>query len=160
MFTKEGIRALHGWTHDSLDLVYAHALALTPQQFVIEIPGFGRASVRDQLMHVIACEQGWVHGLQNLSWSKWSGADFPTAASLQAAKEQVKNETIAYLEGLSDQQLNTELTDRPANWVRPPGTPAFVLHHVLTHAFHHKGQVVAMFRLLGCPAPDTDLQRE
>jgi hypothetical protein len=28
-----------------------------------------------------------------------------------------------------------------------------------THAFHHKGQIVAMLRILGCPAPDTDLQQ-
>jgi len=31
--------------------------------------------------------------------------------------------------------------------------------HVITHAFHHKGQIVAMLRILGYPAPDTDLQQ-
>ncbi|WP_125488078.1 DinB family protein [Edaphobacter aggregans] len=35
--------------------------------------------------------------------------------------------------------------------------PALILHHVLTHAFHHKGQIVAMCRALVQPAPDTDL---
>jgi uncharacterized damage-inducible protein DinB len=34
-----------------------------------------------------------------------------------------------------------------------------ILLHVITHTFHHKGQVVAMLRVLGHPAPDTDLQR-
>jgi uncharacterized damage-inducible protein DinB len=68
-------------------------------------------------------------------------------------------ETIAYLDQLSDTQLNTELARRPNDWSGPLRTPAFILHHVITHAFHHKGQVVAMFRLLGRPAPDTDLQR-
>ena len=38
-------------------------------------------------------------------------------------------------------------------------TPALVLHHVLTHAFHHKGQIVAMCRTFGHPAPDTDLNQ-
>jgi uncharacterized damage-inducible protein DinB len=38
-------------------------------------------------------------------------------------------------------------------------SPAFILLHVVTHTFHHKGQVVAMLRTLGYPAPDTDLQR-
>lgn len=38
-------------------------------------------------------------------------------------------------------------------------SPAFILLHVITHAFHHKGQVVAMLRILGYPAPDTDLQQ-
>jgi len=36
-------------------------------------------------------------------------------------------------------------------------TPAHVIHHVLTHAFHHKGQIVSMCRMLGYPAPETDL---
>jgi uncharacterized damage-inducible protein DinB len=38
-------------------------------------------------------------------------------------------------------------------------TPALILHHLLTHAFHHKGQTVAMCRILGHPAPDTDLNQ-
>jgi len=28
----------------------------------------------------------------------------------------------------------------------------------LARQFHHKGQIVAMLRILGYPAPDTDLQ--
>ncbi|PYV64939.1 MAG: hypothetical protein DMG97_33515 [Acidobacteria bacterium] len=36
--------------------------------------------------------------------------------------------------------------------------PVF-LSHVLMHAFHHKGQVVTTLRVLGYPAPDTDLQQ-
>ena len=44
-------------------------------------------------------------------------------------------------------------------WTTPHRTPAFILLHVITHGFHHKGQIVAMLRLLGYPAPDTDMQR-
>jgi uncharacterized damage-inducible protein DinB len=29
--------------------------------------------------------------------------------------------------------------------------------HLMTHAYHHKGQTVAMCRLLGYPAPMTDM---
>ena len=37
-------------------------------------------------------------------------------------------------------------------------TPAYYLHHVMTHAFHHKGQIAAMCRLLGRPfTQDMDL---
>jgi uncharacterized damage-inducible protein DinB len=38
-------------------------------------------------------------------------------------------------------------------------SPAFIVLHVKTHTFHHKGQIVAMLRILGYPAPDTDLQQ-
>ena len=57
-------------------------------------------------------------------------------------------------------ELNADIARLPPEWVGPSRSPAFILHHVFTHAFHHKGQSVAMLRLLGHPAPDTDLQRE
>jgi uncharacterized damage-inducible protein DinB len=60
---------------------------------------------------------------------------------------------------LSETQLNTRLTERPTKWFGELKSPAFILLHVITHTFHHKGQVVAMLRMLGYPAPDTDLQR-
>jgi hypothetical protein len=37
-------------------------------------------------------------------------------------------------------------------------SPVFIVLHVKTHTFHHKVQIVAMLRILGYPAPDTDLQ--
>ena len=64
-----------------------------------------------------------------------------------------------YLSGLSDSQLNSETELHFSDGDMAVRTPALVLHHVLTHAFHHKGQVVAMCRLLGYPAPDTDLNQ-
>jgi len=115
MFTKDGILALHRWTHDCLDLVYNHAATLTQRQFVAEIPGFGRASVRDQLVHIVGCEQAWVHGLQDLAWTRWSGEDFPRVPQLQEARQRVMVETVAYLERIPDEHLNRQLTDRPAD---------------------------------------------
>jgi uncharacterized damage-inducible protein DinB len=70
----------------------------------------------------------------------------------------VKAATIAYLDALPDSELNDVLARRPSDWHGDLRSPAFILHHVITHAYHHKGQVVAMCRLLGRPAPDTDLQ--
>jgi uncharacterized damage-inducible protein DinB len=63
------------------------------------------------------------------------------------------------LDRLSETELNRPLKERPREWVGELKSPVFILLHVLTHTFHHKGQVVAMLRTLGYPAPDTDLQR-
>jgi uncharacterized damage-inducible protein DinB len=148
VFTRAGLVALHGWTHQRLDLVLSHAELLTPEQFVAEIPGFGAASVRDQLLHIIQCEQLWVHRLRKIPWNPPAPADYGTVELLREAKLRTASDTIAYLDSLSDAELNAGESLNPA----------FILHHVITHTFHHKGQIVAMFRLLGHPAPDTDLQ--
>jgi uncharacterized damage-inducible protein DinB len=79
---------------------------------------------------------------------------------LLTEKRRILDATRAYLETLGEGQLNTTLAKRPEGWFGELRSPAFILLHVITHTFHHKGQVVAMLRALGHPAPDTDLQRE
>jgi uncharacterized damage-inducible protein DinB len=54
---------------------------------------------------------------------------------------------------LTEEQLNTTLTRRPVDWGGELRSPGFILVHVITHAFHRKGQVVAMLRILGYPTP-------
>jgi uncharacterized damage-inducible protein DinB len=80
-------------------------------------------------------------------------------AALVAAKNRIRNATRDYLGDLTEQQLNTTLATRPVDWGGELRSPAFIVLHVITHAFHHKGQIVAMLRIVGHPAPDTDLQR-
>lgn len=97
--------------------------------------------------------------LRGVSFTDHDPAAFVQVADGRHLFEEVGRQTIAYLSSLTDQQLNA---DRELHF--PDGdfavrTPALVLHHVLTHAFHHKGQIVAMCRVLGYPAPDTDLNQ-
>ncbi len=157
MFTREGIRAFHAWTHEKLDLLFDHAEKLPSELFVREMPGFGRASVREQLSHILGCEQFWLCNLQNLKLERVPASSHKAVADLKRLKRQVIADTHRYLDALSEQELNAE-TFQPPGRTGPLRSPAFILHHVLTHAFHHKGQVVAMCRLLDFPAPDTDMQ--
>jgi uncharacterized damage-inducible protein DinB len=159
LFTIDGIRALHGWTHDRTDQLIRHAATLSPALFVTPLEGFASATVREQLMHILSCEDNWIRRLQHIPRSPWRPEDFATADSLGEARTRVMAVTLKYLDGLSAEQLNTPLDRVPPEWLGPPRSPGFIFHHILTHAFHHKGQVVAMFRLLGHPAADTDLQR-
>jgi uncharacterized damage-inducible protein DinB len=97
--------------------------------------------------------------LQDKARLPWGKKDCANMEIFLAEKERVRLATRAYLDGLSDAELNRPLARRPREWVGELKSPAFILLHVVTHAFHHKGQVVAMLRTLGYPAPDTDLQR-
>ena len=159
MFTDDGIRELHRWTHERIDLLIEHCTTLAADEFTRVLPGFGQSSVRDQFMHILGAEERWVRRLQDLPLRAWSAADFPTAAPLRAVRDNVVRQTLAYLDGLPPEALNVPLARPPKEWIGELRSPAFILHHVFTHAFHHKGQVVAMCRLLGHPAPDTDLQQ-
>jgi uncharacterized damage-inducible protein DinB len=159
VFTKAGIIELHDAMHQRLDLVLRH-IATAPDDIAhTPVSGFGHPSVWKQLVHILTCEEGWVHDLQDQAFAGWGEEDCPNMAPLEAAKDRIREATRAYVSGLTEEELNTTLTERPVDWAGELRSPAFILLHVITHAFHHKGQVVAMLRILGYPAPDTDLQR-
>jgi len=158
MFSKDAILELHTTTHERMDLLLRHVGTVPDALWRKPISGFGHPTVWKQLVHVLTCEEGWVHDLQNEPFEGWYEEDCPTIAALQAARDRIQKATQIYVGNLTEVELNTSLATRPADWGGELRSPAFILLHVITHAFHHKGQVVAMLRILGYPAPDTDLQ--
>lgn len=158
MFTKSGILELHATTHERLDLLLRHVTTVPEELLRRSIPGLGHPTIWEQLVHILMCEEGWVHDLQNKPFEGWGEEDRMTMTDLRAHRNRIQDATRTYVSNLTEEQLNTTLGTRPADWGGELRSPAFILLHVITHAFHHKGQVVAMLRILGYPAPDTDLQ--
>jgi uncharacterized damage-inducible protein DinB len=159
VFTVDGVRKFHGWTHASLNLVLDHLSTIPANDYVTELSGFGFRTLREQAIHIFNCEGFWVHTLQGLKYADRTPEECPAVGDVRLLQKQVSQLTHAYFSTLNNQQLNAE-----AELHFPDGdvsirTPALVLHHVLTHAFHHKGQIVAMCRVLAHPAPDTDLNQ-
>ena len=159
MFTKSAIAQLHAATHESLDVLLAHVATVPDALLRQSLPGFGFPTVWRQLVHILTVEEGWVHDLQCKPFDGWFEEDCPTLAALLAARARIRDATRAYTDSLTEAQLNTTLSSRPEGWSGELRSPAFILLHVITHTFHHKGQIVAMLRTLSHPAPDTDLQR-
>jgi uncharacterized damage-inducible protein DinB len=159
VFTIDGVRKFHGWTHASLNLVLDHLSTIPANDYVKDVSGFGFRTLREQALHIFNCEGFWVHTLRGLRYSDRSPQECPSVADVRLLKKEVSQLTHAYLAQLTDGQLNADTQLHFPDGDTAVETPALVLHHVLTHAFHHKGQIVAMCRALGHPAPDTDLNR-
>jgi uncharacterized damage-inducible protein DinB len=154
--SKSAATDLHASMHECLDLILDHASAMPPGLLTKELPGFGYPTVLEQIAHVLSTEAGWVRRLQSLPFERVTPASLE---KLRKVKRDVMAATAAYLDSISEHEMNAELERYPQEWVGPRREPAFILLHIITHAFHHKGQIVAMMRLLGHPAPDTDMQR-
>ena len=159
MFTVDGVRKFHGWTHASLNLVLDHLFTIPTSDYVKELPSFGFRTLGEQAIHIFNCEGFWIHTLQELRYVDRKPEDFPAIADARVLQQEVIRGTHAYLSNLTNQQLNTDTELHFPDGDVAVRTPALVLHHVLTHAFHHKGQIVAMCRALGHPALDTDLNQ-
>jgi uncharacterized damage-inducible protein DinB len=158
MFTKSGIRDLHSATHESLDILFLHVGKVPVALLRDPLTGFGFPTVWAQLIHILSVEEAWVHALQGKPFAGLAERDCSEITELLAAKSRLREATRVYIESLSEVQLNKILAPPPEEWFGAPRSPAFILLHVITHTFHHKGQIVAMLRTLGYPAPDTDLQ--
>jgi uncharacterized damage-inducible protein DinB len=159
MFTLPGIRKLHSWTHASLALTLDHLSSLPEGDYAREIPGFGFRTLRAQTIHIFNCEAFWIHTLQGIRFDDEDPADWPAVADARVLQRRVGASTLDYLSGLTDEQLNSNAELHFPDRDTAVRTPTLILHHILTHAFHHKGQIVSMCRVLGRPAPDTDLNQ-
>ncbi len=68
MFTLDGIRKFHGWTHASLTLVLDHLATIPAADYTREVPAFGFPTLHQQVVHIFNCEGFWIHTLQGLSF--------------------------------------------------------------------------------------------
>jgi len=155
---RELLRGLHLEMHQRLREVPRHAAGIPPDRFAAQLEGFARPTVGSQINHVLYCEEAWVRALRHLPKREWPH-DQTSVEELFALTARAGKGTVEYLDLVSEVALGELLPAYPDYWVGPPRTPAFILMHVVTHAFHHKGQMVAMLRALGYPMADTDLQR-
>lgn len=105
MFNKTGIVELHTATHERLSLLLRHIATVPDDLCHKPISGFGHASIWMQLVHILTCEEGWVHDLQNMTFPGWHEDDCPTMADLLAAKDRIREGTRAYLSHLTEEQL-------------------------------------------------------
>lgn len=159
MFTVDGVRKFHAWTHACLNLVLDHLATIPTSDYVREVPSFGFRTLRDQAIHILNCEGFWIYTLQGARYVDRNPEKCIAVADARLLQQEVIRRTRAYLSNLTDPQLNTDTELHFPDGDVAVRTPALVLHHVLTHAFHHKGQIVAMCRALGHPAHDTDLNQ-
>jgi uncharacterized damage-inducible protein DinB len=159
VFTLDGIQKFHLWTHASLNLLLDHLSTIPKSDYVKDLPSFAFSTLQKQVIHIFNCEGFWVHTLQGLQYADRDLAACPDLVDARLLKQQVSEQTRTYLSSLTEEQLNADAELHFADGDGAVRSPALVLHHVLTHAFHHKGQIVAMCRELGRPAPDTDLNQ-
>jgi len=157
MFTKDGLLKLREWAQTSLTTLLDHTASLPWEMLHKPLDGFGFPTLRGQLEHISGAEAFWVHVMLGKPWDHWPFHEVPDVTELRRSFDVSYELMRGCISGLGDAELAV-----PREMAFPGGgagsfSPALVVHHVVTHSFHHKGQVVAMCRLLGYPSPETDL---
>ena len=157
---KEFARQQYELIRDARRVLLAYCATLAPADFTAPLSAFNHSSIRDLLVHSAATYQHW---LVNVALGQ--SRPYPDAAAMPdvAAVGQLYAHTdklmADYLEHFQDQWL-TEFTFRVPRRAEPiQFTPLALFTRVITHEFHHKGQVLSMSRQLGYTPVDTDVVR-
>jgi uncharacterized damage-inducible protein DinB len=156
----QALRLSYAWVKQTREVVFRYCETLPPQIYAREHPDFGFGSIRKLHAHVAECYLWWV-GTAGL------GLPQPTIERNNLSNVAAMRRLFAQVDAVVDDALrNFTRLDEVYEWT-PPGrdrtvrvSQRWLILHPLTHEFHHKGQMVALGRVLGYPAPaayDTDL---
>ena len=119
---------------------------LTPDQFTQTlIPNPGWSSLRGILVHTLDTEYGWRTALQNLGDTIMKETDFPDVATLETRWHIEKETWLDFVNGLSNEQLNSGYGENPQN------SPAVwqTIMHVMTHSIQHRSEAAFILTGLG-----------
>jgi uncharacterized damage-inducible protein DinB len=129
-------------------------------KFTEDVKACGWGSIRNLLVHMAETQAYWLHAiLQGRPHEEWDVDQLRDVATIRAKWAETQKTTYDLLAAKDNAWLNT-----PNEFVLPwdPGkaemfAPWWAIVHVITHEFHHKGQVVMVARGLGYDPPETDL---
>lgn len=140
--------------------LFTYCEGIPTAQLQITLPAFNNESMATQLLHTANCYLFW---LANSTMQRNRPFfDIESCKDLNTIRT-----CYQQVDGMVDEFLNhfKPSLDEKMLITRPDGSqiyrsPFEVFTHVITHEFHHKGQIVNMGRQLGYTPVDTDVIRE
>ncbi len=156
--TKDEARELFAYGSWANRLIFDAAEALPAEQLEATVAS-SFPSVAATLGHLVGAEWIWLRRWlgDSLPAPEWSLT--PRLAELKGELAKIESERSAYLDGLSDADLDRDLAYR--NLAGKPFSDRLcdLIRHVVNHSTYHRGQVATQLRQLGRTPPSTDLIR-
>ena len=127
---------------------------LSDEQFIQHVD-YSRGSVRDQILHLISCDDVWFSELRGVEFAgDLNPADFHDRESIRAHWDNVEQAMRDYLAKLRDDMLFDKPIEEPEEdkdlivWQ--------VLLHVVNHGTDHRAQLLRLLNDLGVQTTSQD----
>ena len=146
--------AFHRWANARL---LDAAGGLGAEDFARDL-GSSFPSVRETLVHLLSADWIWLerwHGRSPTAGPGWDAV--ATHAELRARWAEFECDQRAFLEGLSEADLDRVVPYRALSGAAFANPLGELLRHVVNHGTYHRGQVATLLRQLGVQPPQTDL---
>lgn len=153
------VKEVYGWVKRSRRSLLEYCQELPAEVFVQGRDDFGLGSIRNAMVHIADCYRYWLaETYYRREVPRFDPATYPDAAGVARLFSDFVDPLVdEFLAG--DADAFTKPAELAVSWSDGPFvvSPLWLLTHTITHEFHHKGQITAYGRVLGHPAPDTDL---
>jgi uncharacterized damage-inducible protein DinB len=112
--------------------------------------------MRDLVVHMLDATAFWISLILDREHVPMNPGGFATPESLGPAADEIADRVQAVLVDADREwfECETTVSHEGQSWQL---VPAMAMVHMLTHEYHHKGQIVMLARRLGYQPPDTDL---
>jgi len=156
---KTDIHALCAYNRWCNARILEAAAKLTDEQFVAPGP-FPHGGLRGTLVHTLFAEWTW-----RMRWQgtpppygyRFPPEDFPTLAVLQTRWMEEEAALMAFVAGLTDEKLTSELEYTSTEAGRHKRVLWETMAHLVNHGTQHRAEAAAMLTALGHSPGDIDL---
>jgi uncharacterized damage-inducible protein DinB len=142
---------------ESRNILFDYCRTIREEDFINQNSSFGRGgSMRNLLVHIANIYEYWIANTtlkMNKIYSQYEDyKNIDDIINLFAAVNGFMNEFLEFEK--SSDQIEFE-----RNGIKTTAEPLTIFTHVITHEFHHKGQILSLSRHLGYTPIDTDIIR-
>lgn len=153
----EVLQQQYALTQRSRELVFGFIETKIDDGFNKPIPAYDGKTIRYLLVHNARCYLHWLSFFaMRQPFEPVPHEGYTTPDLMRGLYRQVDDTVAVFLEHFKE-KMDIRIKEIHDDGYHDSATPLQLFTHVMTHEFHHKGQVLSMFRLLGHVPPDTDV---
>jgi len=145
------------FVRESRAVLFNYCKTISEKHFITENNLFGRGgSIRNLLVHIANTYEFWI-AQQSLNHE----VIFSTYDSKKTITDIVELFDIVdiFMNEFISLIAENKLIEYKVNEIKNTAAPFRLFSHVITHEFHHKGQILSLSRHLGYLPIDTDIMR-
>ncbi|MEO8763202.1 MAG: DinB family protein [Ginsengibacter sp.] len=146
------------FVQSSRNVLLDYCSRISNEHFVVENSNFGRGSIRNLLVHIANTYEFWIGRealKKNMIFTEYASIKNIAAAGNFFSKiDLLIEEFINVYQEKHLIDIETEVHGKIMM-----ASPYKLFTHVITHEFHHKGQILSLSRHLGYIPVDTDVVR-
>lgn len=146
------------FVQESRNILFEYCQTIRPEDFINQNSSFGKGgSIRNLLVHIANTYELWIANTvlkKNVTYAEYETFEnIEDVIKLFAYVDQFMNDFFNLMEE-PEEEIEYE-----SNGVKKRAEPFKLFSHVITHEYHHKGQILSLSRHLGYTPVDTDVMR-